>query len=426
MEFRAVKGMNDLLPDEVSRFAQIEAAFRRAVELHGYAEVRTPVLEPTELFARAAGETSEIVEKQMFTLLRDQESLTLRPEGTPGCARAFLNHSVHAREPVTRWYYLGPMFRAERPQRGRLRQFHQAGCEVYGDPGPLVDAEMVDMLVSLLAAVGITDVEVRVNSIGGPTTRARYREALLSHLTPRAERLSEHARRRLQDNPLRILDSKDPHDQEVVAGAPSVLDCLESDDSAHWNGFLAALDALGTPYRITPGLVRGLDYYTRTLFELLSNQGELGAQNTLLGGGRYDGLLRELGGPDLPAIGFAIGLERLLLAAPITPPARASRCFVAPLGDAARLEGLRLGRELRAAGIAADVDGRGGSMRSLLRRADALGARVCLVLGDAELAQAQVQIKDLAAHTQSVCARSDVVSEVARLLRTPAPASEAR
>jgi histidyl-tRNA synthetase len=425
MEFRAVKGMNDILPDEVGRFALVEAAFRRVVELHGFSEVRTPLLEPTELFARSTGETSEIVEKQMFTLQRESESLTLRPEGTPGVARAFLSNSVHAKEPVSRWYYIGAMFRAERPQRGRLRQFHQAGCEVYGDAGPVVDAEMIDMLVSLLAELGIADVEVRVNSIGGPVTRARYRDALVAHLTPRAEKLSEHAQKRLLDNPLRILDSKDPRDREAVADAPSILDLLEPDDRAHWDGFRAALDALGTAYSVTPGLVRGLDYYTRTLFELVSNQGELGSQNTLLGGGRYDGLVHELGGPKLPAVGFAIGLERLLLASPLAAPSKPARCFIAPLGGAALSEALPLARELRAAGIGTDLDGRGGSMKSMLRRADSLGARVCLVIGDSEVSAQQVQVKDLASHSQELCARADVVATVARLLASTPKVSEA-
>ncbi len=421
MEFRAAKGMPDILPEEVRRFALLEAKFRRVVELHGFSEVRTPILEQTSLFARSTGETSEIVEKQMFTLTRDSESFTLRPEGTPGVARAFLNNSVHAKEPVTRWYYIGPMFRAERPQRGRQRQFYQAGCEVYGDAGPVVDAEIVDMLVGFLREAGIEDVEVRVNSIGGPATRQKYREALLAHLTPKKDTLSEHAQKRLLDNPLRILDSKDPRDREAVADAPSILDVLEPEDRQHWDGFLAALDALGTRYVVTPGLVRGLDYYTRTLFELVSNQGGLGAQNTLLGGGRYDGMVHELGGPKLPAIGFAIGMERLLLASPLQAPTPAPRCFIAPIGSAALKEALVLARELRAAGIGTDLDGRRGSMKSMLRRADSVGARACLVIGDAEVAAGQVQVKDLAAHTQQVCGRAEVVEVVGRILASPAP-----
>jgi histidyl-tRNA synthetase len=295
---------------------------------------------------------------------------------------------------------------------------------VYGDPGPIVDAELIDMLVGFLREVGISDVEVRVNSIGGPVTRQKYREALIAYLTPKKDKLSEHAQKRLLDNPLRILDSKDPRDQEAVVGAPSILDVLEPDDRAHWDGFRAALDALGIAYVVTPGLVRGLDYYTRTLFELVSNQGDLGAQNTLLGGGRYDGMVEELGGPKLPAIGFGIGMERLLLASPLEAPARPPRCFIAPLGAAAVNEGLVIARELRAAGIPTDLDGRGGSMKSLLRRADSMGARVCLVIGDSELQTKQVQVKDLAQHTQELCGRADVVGTVERILATAAKVSE--
>jgi histidyl-tRNA synthetase len=425
MEFRAIKGMYDILPDEARRFALVESAFRRAVELHGFSEVRTPVLEPTQLYVRSTGETSEVVEKQMFSLSRSDESYTLRPEGTPGVARAFLNHSVHAKEPVTRWYYIGAMFRAENVQRGRQRQFHQAGCEVYGDAGPVVDAEIIDMLVGLLAELGINEVEVRVNSIGGPATRQKYREALLSYLEPRKSELSEHAQKRLLDNPLRILDSKDPRDKAAVVGAPSILDCLEPDDKQHWDGFLAALDALSVKYVIAADLVRGLDYYTRTLFELVSNQGGLGSQNTILGGGRYDGMVHELGGPKLPAVGFAIGLERLLLASPLPAPERPARCFIAPLGAAALHESLKLARELRAAGIGTDLDGRGGSMKSMLRRADSLGARVCLVLGDSEVQSGQVQVKDLPSHTQEMCGRGDIVATVQRIMASAPKVSEA-
>ena len=425
MEFRAIKGMYDILPDEARRFALVESVFRRVVELHGFSEVRTPILEPTELFVRSTGETSEVVEKQMFSLARGDESYTLRPEGTPGVARAFLNGSVHAKAPVTRWYYIGAMFRAENVQRGRQRQFHQAGCEVYGDAGPVVDAEIIDMLVGLLAELGISDVEARVNSIGGPTTRQKYREALVAHLSPRKDALSEHAQKRLSDNPLRILDSKDPRDRAAVADAPSILDFLEPDDQQHWDGLRAALDALGTKYVVAPSLVRGLDYYSRTMFELVSNQGELGAQNTLLGGGRYDGMVHELGGPKLPAVGFAIGLERLLLASPVQTPEKAPRCFIAPLGAAGLAEGLKLARELRAQGIGTDLDGRGGSMKSMLRRADSLGARVCLVIGDSEVESQQVQVKDLASHSQELCPRADTLSVVRRILASAPKVNEA-
>lgn len=401
MQFRAVKGMNDILPGEVERWQRLEQAFRRTVELHGYAEVRTPVLEALELFVRSTGQTSEIVEKQMFEFERGGERLALRPEGTPGAARAFIASSGHVQRPVTRWYYIGPMFRAEQPQRGRYRQFHQAGCEVYGDPGPIVDAEMIAMLADLLREIGIPAFEICLNSLGGSASRARYREALVSYLEPKKSELSEHAQRRLADNPLRILDSKDPRDRQAVQGAPNILDVLEPEDRAHFDGLRRALDALGVEYKVDPALVRGLDYYTRTLFEFTASVGEIGSQNALLGGGRYDGMLSELGGPPLPAIGFAMGLERVLLAMGETPPLPRDTCFVAPIGEKAVLEGLRLARELRGAGITVELDGRGGSLKSLLRRADALGARFCLVLGDSELERGVVQVKELRERTQT-------------------------
>jgi len=413
MQFRPVKGMNDILPGDIERWQRLESVFRSTVELHGYSEVRTPILEALELFVRSTGETSEIVEKQMFELERSGERLALRPEGTPGSARAFIGGSVHAREPVTRWYYIGPMFRAENPQRGRYRQFHQAGCEVYGDAGPIADAEMIDMLVGLLRALGVSSFDVRVNSLGGPQSRARYRNVLQDYLRPHANELSEHAQKRLLDNPLRILDSKNPRDIEAVKGAPSILEVLEPEDLAHFQGLRAALDALGTPYTIDPGLVRGLDYYTRTLFEFTSSAGKLGSQNALLGGGRYDGMLAELGGPQLPAIGYAMGLERMLLAMDDSALPQVQRCFVAPVGERAAHQGLVLARELRAREITVDLDGRGGSLRSLLRRADARGARFCLVIGDSELERGVVQVKDLRAHTQIELAPSAVASHIA-------------
>lgn len=412
MQFRAVKGTFDVLPDEVGRWQRLEQAFRSTVELYGYSEIRTPVIELMDLFVRSVGETTEVVEKQMFTFSRSDETIALRPEGTAGVARAYVAHSVHAREPVTRWYYIGPMFRAEQPQRGRYRQFHQAGCEVYGDAGPHSDAEMIDMLVRFLESVGIQKVRVLVNCLGGTGTRQRYRQALEEHFRPQVDQLSEHAKKRLEDNPLRILDSKNPKDIEASQGAPSILDLLEPEDKAHWDGLRSALDALGTPYEVSPTLVRGLDYYTRTLFEVQGASGELGSQNALLGGGRYDRMIKELGGPDVPAIGFAMGLERLLLAMPESAPAKVPLVFVAPLGERARVEALKLGRELRDVGVKTEVDTRGNSMKSMLRRADSLGARVALVLGDSEIDQGTVQLKDLNQHTQTAVPRGELIGRV--------------
>jgi histidyl-tRNA synthetase len=400
MRFRAVKGMNDILPDEMQRWHRLERAFRRTVELYGYQEVRTPFVEPTDLFVRSMGETTEVVSKEMYSFEHHGDALSLRPEGTAGAVRAYVEHSTHAREPVTRWYYIGPMFRAETPQRGRYRQFYQAGCELFGDSGPTTDAEMIEMLCDFLQQLGIGELLVRVNSMGGPETRDRYRKALTDYFRPQAAALSEHARQRLEQNPLRILDSKDPRDVEASRGAPCLLDHLADDDREHWLGLCAALDALGTPYQLDPLLVRGFDYYTRTLFEICSTAGAIGSQNALVGGGRYDTLVEQLGGPVTPAIGFALGLERLLLAMPEAAEAPAPLCFVAPVGPAAMLSGLLLARELRQYGVRTEIDTRGRSMKAMLRRADAMGARACMLLGDAELGRGVVAVKDLERHTQ--------------------------
>ena len=424
MQFRAVKGTNDILPDEVRRWQRVEQTFRNAMALGGFSEVRTPILEHKNLFVRSTGETSEIVEKQMFELQRSGDTYVLRPEGTPGAARAYLMNSVQAQEPVSRWYYIGAMFRAEQPQRGRYRQFHQAGCELYGDASPACDAELLDLLYGFLSRLGITDITIAVNSIGGLESRAAYRAALTEHLRPRAESLSDHAKKRLEDNPLRILDSKDPRDKAAVADAPSILDSLTAEDREHWQAVLRGLDALGTPYQITPGLVRGLDYYTRTVFEIVSTMGSLGSQNTLIAGGRYDNMLKSLGGPQIPAIGCGMGLERILLALGEDPVPVPAPCFIAPLGEKATLAALKLTRELRDQGVVTVLDGRGNSMKSMLRRADGLGARVCVVIGESEVEQDQVQIKDLSAHTQEQVQRAAAVAHIVSMFASaPTPTS---
>jgi histidyl-tRNA synthetase len=423
MNLRAVKGMNDILPDEIGRWHRLESAFRAMAHLYRYQEVRTPIVEPTPLFVRSIGEVTDIVEKEMYSFERHGEELTLRPEGTASAARAYIEHTVQAKEPVTRWYYLGPMFRAERPQKGRYRQFYQAGCEVFGDAGPAVDAEMIDMLLALMEELGIQGVTAHVNSLGGPGTRARYREALVAYLTPRQDELGEDSRRRLTKNPLRVLDSKDPRDQAVLAGAPSVLDSLDDEDRAHWNGLLACLDRLGTPYIVSPRLVRGFDYYTRTLFELQTTGGDLGSQNALGGGGRYDRMVGELGGPDVPAIGFALGLERLLMAMPNAAPRVVPSVFLAPLGAAATAELLTVAREIRRFGVAAEVDGRGGSLKSMLRRANGIGATYCVIMGEAELSRGVVQVKDLERHDQEDLGRGDVARILADRVLSARPLS---
>jgi histidyl-tRNA synthetase len=419
---RAVKGMNDVLPDESARWQRIEEAFARSMALHSFREVRTPFVEPTPLFVRTLGEATDIVEKEMYSFVHHDEPLTLRPEGTAGAARAYVQHAVHNSEPVSRWYYVGPMFRAERPQRGRYRQFSQAGAEIFGDPGPACDAEMIDMLIGFLHDIGIVDPRVEINSLGREGARDRYKQALVAYLTPRVEALSDESRRRLEVNPLRILDSKNPRDVEVVRGAPTIHDALDADDVNHFHGVCRCLDALGTPYRVEPRLVRGLDYYTRTLFEIKGATDKLGAGDTLVGGGRYDRMITELGGPSVPAIGFAAGLERLLIASNASHEAARVDAFIATLGETAAPYALVLGRDLRRAGVACEVDARKSSLKAQLRRANSAGARFALIVGDVEVAEACVQVKDLAAQSQETVSRSAAVASVrAKLGREGVP-----
>lgn len=422
-DLRAVKGMNDVFPDEALRFQRVEAAFREAARRAGYAEVRTPLVEPTELFVRSIGEATDIVGKEMYTFVdKGEDRLTIRPEGTASAVRAYVEHAIHGKEPISKWWYVGSMFRRERPARGRLRQFTQAGLECFGDPGPYVDAEMIDLVVGLLESLGVLDVEVLVNSLGDQAARARYREALVAHLSPSKDKLSEESQRRLSTNPLRILDSKSPGDQELCATAPTIVDFLGDGDRAHFETLKKTLDALGTKYRVEPKLVRGLDYYSRTLFEIQGRGGELGAQNALCGGGRYDGLVKEIGGPDVPSIGFAMGLERILLALPADGASATVEVAVVAADESQREAACVLLRDLRRAGVSADADLRGQSVKSQLRRADKLGARVVLFLGGQEAERGAVSLKDMRARTQTDVPRADVVAQATRILASPEPA----
>ena len=336
-----VKGMNDILAPEVSKWQFLEQQARDVLEAFAFHELRTPVLEYTPLFVRSVGEVTDVVEKQMYTFDdRDGRSVSLRPEGTASAVRAYVEAAQWNKEPLTRWYYIGPMFRHERAQRGRLRQFYQVGAEVFGSGEPSMDAEMIAMIVEMLVRFGLDGgaIEVNVNSLGEPEEREAYRNKLVGYFSQHRDKLDDDSRRRLETNPLRILDSKNPDVIAVAAGAPKLIDELNEGSRARFARVRALLDALGVKYQIDPGLVRGLDYYTGTIFELKTKAGELGAQNTVAGGGRYDRLVSSLGGPNTPAIGFALGIERALLAIP----------------DQRRELRARAGRLLRA-------DGRGGA-----------------------------------------------------------------
>jgi histidyl-tRNA synthetase len=400
-----VKGMSDILPPEVAKWQFVEEKARQILDAFAYRELRTPVLEYTGLFTRTVGENTEVVEKQMYTFDdRDGNSVSLRPEGTASAVRAYIARSQWNREPVTRWYYLGPMFRHERAQRGRLRQFHQIGAEVFGLPGPAVDAEMVAMLAGLLGELGLEreDLEIAVNSLGDPDERTAYREQLRTYFAGHVDALDDFSKRRLDTNPLRILDSKDPKVQALAANAPILLDTLGEKSRQHFEAVRAHLADLGVSSVLDPRLVRGLDYYTGTIFEIKAKTGDLGAQNTVAGGGRYDRLVSALGGPEVPAMGFALGVERILLAMTATAESfdPGLVLFVAALGEKARAFALPLAHRLRLGGIRTEIEHREVGLKAQLKRADALRARLALILGDNELASGKLVLRDLAKREQ--------------------------
>lgn len=421
---QAVKGMRDLLPPDSRRLAAIERLAHEMLQSQGYFPVHTPIVEYTPLFARSIGEETDIVEKEMYTFEdRDGRSLTLRPEGTAGVVRAYNEHALHKAEPVTLWYYIGPMFRHERWQRGRYRQFYQLGVEALGVADPGIDAEMLSMLVDLLLKVGLPaeSMELHLNSLGCPVCRPTHRKALLDYLAPRAGELCEDCQRRFGQNPLRVLDCKVPGCRAIAVGAPTTLDLLCGDCRTHWDGLVSALGALDLEHQVDHRLVRGLDYYSRTTFELISNSGNLGSQNTVAGGGRYDGLVALMGGPPTPAVGFAMGLERLLLALGDTElPPQVEVAFVTQ-GDAARLAALPLARALRRRGVRVDVDHRGSSMKSQMKRANRLGAGVVLILAERELERGVVALRQMKSSEQSEVPGDEVVERVLQLSQQGKP-----
>jgi len=416
---QAVKGMNDLLPPDSAKWRRIEDAARTAFERHGYAEARTPIVEYTPLFVRSIGDATDVVEKEMYTFAdRDEKSLTLRPEGTASCVRAYLEHSVHKKEPVTRWYYAGPMFRHERAQRGRYRQFYQMGCEALGVGEPTVEAEQIAMLHELFTGLGLTALEVVVNSVGGPDDRPAYRAALVAYFTPHKAELCEDCQRRLERNPLRILDCKVEGCHRLAAAAPTMSQYLGAASREHFAAFREALEALGVAHTVDERLVRGLDYYTGTIYELRAQTGDLGAQNTVAGGGRYDNLIEEMGGPATPAVGFALGVERLVISIPgevesYVPP---TDVFLVGHGKPARLACLATAKDLRKLGLRVELEHRAASMKAQLKRADRLRARAVIIVGEDELARGEVVVRDMGKGEQLKVPAGDVASAIKGIL----------
>jgi len=409
--------MNDILPPDSAKWGFFERRCRELFERHGYDEIRTPVLEHTKLFTRGIGEATDVVEKQMYTFLdRKERSLSMRPEMTASCVRAYIEHAIGKQEPVTRWYYIGPMFRYEQPQAGRYRQFHQIGVECFGVAEPTVEAEQIAMLVRLYDGLGVPALSVLVNSVGGAEDRPRYRAALLAYLEPRAAELCGDCQRRLSTNPLRVLDCKTDAGSPVLTGAPRVLDHLTEASRARFDAACQSLADLGVAFEIDPRLVRGLDYYTGTVFEIQSAAPALGSQSALVGGGRYDELVEAMGGPATPAVGFALGVERGILALPGSAESflTAPDLFLAAIGEAARRRALVLAHALRAAGLRIELEHRSVGVRAQLRRADKLHARASLVLGDDELTSGRGKLRDMGSGEEREIALASLASELTR------------
>ena len=395
----AIRGMNDVLPADGARWEQFEAIVRGWLRSYGYRNVRTPVLEHTRLFTRGIGEVTDIVEKEMYTFTDalNGDSLTMRPEMTAGVVRATIEHNLLYDRPQ-RVYSIGPVFRHERPQRGRYRQFHQIDVEALGFAGPDVDAELIIMLARLWKRLGLTDIRLELNSLGQPAERAAHRAALIEHLEKHRDVLDEDGQRRLYSNPLRVLDTKNPAMQAMADSAPRLFDFLGDESRAHFDGLCQLLADAGIDYRLNPRLVRGLDYYNSTVFEWVTDR--LGAQGTVCGGGRYDGLIELLGGKPAPAVGFAIGMERLLdLWEQSTPDIDAAECdvYVVHQGESAQRLAARIGEQLRDAGFSVIVHAGSASFKSQFKRADASGARVAVILGADEVASQTASVKFLRA-----------------------------
>ncbi|WP_265944031.1 histidine--tRNA ligase [Dechloromonas sp. A34] len=394
---QAVRGMNDILPEEAAFWELFEDTIRAWLKGYGYRPIRMPIVEPTPLFKRAIGEVTDIVEKEMYSFIDglNGEALTLRPEGTAGCVRAVIEHNLAARQ-TQRLYYIGQMFRHERPQKGRYRQFHQVGVESFGFTGPDIDAEMILMGARLWADLGLDGIELQLNSLGQAEERAQHRAALIAYFEEHAELLDEDAKRRLHTNPLRILDTKNPAMQDLCAAAPRLIDYLGAESLAHFEGVQRVLRDAGIPFTINPRLVRGLDYYNLTVFEWVTDK--LGAQGTVCAGGRYDGLVEQLGGKPTPACGFAMGVERLIALIRDSggePAAPAPDVYLVHQGDVASRQAFRVAEGLRDQGINVLLHCGGGSFKSQMKKADGSGATFAVIIGDDEAATGEAQLKAL-------------------------------
>jgi len=397
MEFRSIKGTYDILPNDADSWQRVETCVREFITRAGYSEIRTPAFEKTELFTRSVGEDSDVVSKEMYSWT-DQggTDITLKPEYTASVIRSYIQHNLGAKSPLTKLYYLGNLFRRERPQKGRYRQFRQYGIEAIGSPHPEQDAEVITIAYELLVELGIKDITLKLNSIGSLECRNEYRQALKDFLQPHLDKLSETSRKRFDSNPMRILDTKIDFEIALLQDAPTITSFLSPDDANHFDEVQIYLEALDVPFTLDTALVRGLDYYTRTTFEIISSK--LGAQDALCGGGRYDKLAETLGGKQTPAVGFAAGFERILIAmdeVDTDQKIRADKIYLIGLGDAVRPTMLKILGEARKAGLIMEFDSLRRSIKSQMREANKIGASLAIIIGDKELKDKSVQIKDL-------------------------------
>jgi histidyl-tRNA synthetase len=420
VDFSTVKGFKDILPSEVTHWQRLEAAARRMFFVYGFQEIKTPLLERTELFRRSIGQDTDIVSKEMYSLQSSKgESLTLRPEATASVVRAYIQHRLYQRDPIQKLFTTGPMFRHERPQKGRFRQFHQVNAELFGDPGPRSDADIVTMAMVLLQQVGLEDLRLNLNSLGCGECRPRFREEIQVYFRDRSEMLCPDCRRRTDTNPLRVFDCKVEGCKEVVSGAPSILEFICGACQTHFGALQRHLDSTGLPYVRNPNLVRGLDYYCRTTFEIQSEK--LGAQNAVAGGGRYDGLVKLLGGPDHPAIGFAVGMERavtLLEEGDGSSRGARPQLFIAALGERAGELAFQWTTTLRKKGLWVEMDYGDRGLKSQMKRADRLGAPRVLIVGEDELASGKGILRDMGTKAQGEVELRGVLSRLEEVLKT--------
>ena len=415
---KAPKGTKDIMPNEVYKWHYVEKSFAEICRKYGFSEVRTPAFEYIELFNRGVGETTDVVQKEMYNFFdkneKNPKEFALRPEGTSGVCRAFIENKQFAEVQPTKMYYNIPCFRYEKPQAGRLREFHQFGIEVFGSPYMMTDAEVICLGQDFLTGLGIKDLELRINCIGCPKCREKHRQALREFLTPKFDELCETCKGRFDKNPMRIIDCKSPVCHELVQGAPMMLDYLCDECKDAFEELKENLDAMGVEYTVDPGIVRGLDYYTKTAFEFVSNK--IGAQGTVCGGGRYDNLMEEIGGPSTPGVGFGLGIERLLLTMEANgieiPKPEPADVFIAVMGDAAKKYGLSLIRKLRKEGLRAEMDLMARNFKGQFKLADRLNAKYTVVIGDNELNEGKLSIKTMATSEQRVVDIENIVEEL--------------